>query len=216
MRQSLTGAAAKSDNAAVSKRDGRFSAALGELYEMVCRDERQSCSVSELHVGGQCGGSDGFSGLTANKLVGKCAEAIVSWGGTFNITEVTEMFGAEQILINRAIDAQTAEKINRLLQMHGITSENTMDLPMEIPPMVINRVGLQPLRTNLWGVFKRAADVLSPMSYSMVNGPGSMDCCWCRGRGAIWSAEQHRLRLAQRWRFLRRDAERRLHLRRLH
>ena len=92
--------------------------ALGELYEMVCRDERQSCSVSELHVGGQCGGSDGFSGLTANKLVGKCAEAIVSWGGTFNITEVTEMFGAEQILINRAIDAQTAEKINRLLQMH--------------------------------------------------------------------------------------------------
>lgn len=62
---------------------------------------REEIDLSELCIGLKCGGSDAFSGITANPLVGKISDRIISSGGSAILTEVPEMFGAEQILMNR-------------------------------------------------------------------------------------------------------------------
>ncbi len=64
--------------------------------------KRQSISAKELILGMKCGGSDGLSGITANPLVGKIANRIAGAGGTVLLTEVPEMFGAEEVLLDRA------------------------------------------------------------------------------------------------------------------
>lgn len=74
---------------------------LRELYALAAQDKREEVSVSHLRVGLKCGGSDGFSGITANPLVGEFSDWLVAQGGTSILTEVPEMFGAETILMNR-------------------------------------------------------------------------------------------------------------------
>jgi altronate hydrolase len=73
--------------------------------------------LDRLVLGVKCGGSDGLSGLTANPLVGRIADRVADAGGTVVQTEVPEMFGAEQVLMNRAADARvfeaTAAMVNR-------------------------------------------------------------------------------------------------------
>ena len=66
------------------------------------RFERQPLPASELILGMKCGGSDGLSGITANPLVGRIANRIAGYGGSVLLTEVPEMFGAEQVLLERA------------------------------------------------------------------------------------------------------------------
>jgi altronate hydrolase len=73
---------------------------LGELAESAPR-ERVRCGAGELCVGVKCGGSDGYSGLTANPLVGRFADRLVSWGGALLATEIPEMFGAEDEIVGR-------------------------------------------------------------------------------------------------------------------
>lgn len=63
--------------------------------------KREAVSASELVVGLKCGGSDGFSGLTANPLVGRFSDWLVARGGSVVLTEVPEMFGAETLLMRR-------------------------------------------------------------------------------------------------------------------
>lgn len=75
---------------------------LKELYEAMKNDTREEVSISELKIGLKCGGSDGFSGITANPLLGEFSDYLVSNGGISILTEVPEMFGAETILIDRA------------------------------------------------------------------------------------------------------------------
>lgn len=72
-----------------------------ELIAYASGFEREPISVSKLVVGMKCGGSDGFSGITANPLVGRFSDILVSKKGTSILTEVPEMFGAETILMNR-------------------------------------------------------------------------------------------------------------------
>ena len=74
---------------------------LRELYAQAREDKREKCPLSHLRVGLKCGGSDGFSGITANPLVGEFSDYLVAQGGTSILTEVPEMFGAETILMNR-------------------------------------------------------------------------------------------------------------------
>ena len=76
--------------------------AIEELVKAMEADERVDVPVSELIVGMKCGGSDGFSGISANPLVGRIADKLTSFGGGVILTEVPEMFGAEQVLIRRA------------------------------------------------------------------------------------------------------------------
>ena len=74
---------------------------LHELYGIASSDERVDIPLGELKVGLKCGGSDGFSGITANPLLGVFSDFLVAQGGCTVLTEVPEMFGAETILMNR-------------------------------------------------------------------------------------------------------------------
>ncbi len=86
-----------------------------QIAEVIKRDKRVERSISCLKVGLKCGGSDGLSGITANPLVGLFSDYIVAAGGTTVLTEVPEMFGAEQLLMNRAKDKATFEKTVKLI-----------------------------------------------------------------------------------------------------
>lgn len=74
---------------------------LREIYAKAKEDKREDVPLSELRVGLKCGGSDGFSGITANPLLGMFSDFLVAQGGTSVLTEVPEMFGAETILMDR-------------------------------------------------------------------------------------------------------------------
>lgn len=89
---------------------------LRELYKKASQDVRTDIPFSELRVGLKCGGSDGFSGITANPLLGVFSDFLIAQGGTSVLTEVPEMFGAETILMNRCqndnLFGQTVHLIN--------------------------------------------------------------------------------------------------------
>lgn len=89
---------------------------LKELVDLMKHDIREELPVSELKVGLKCGGSDGLSGITANPLVGEFSDRLIRYGGSTVLTEVPEMFGAEQLLMNRCKDIgvfnKTVELIN--------------------------------------------------------------------------------------------------------
>lgn len=99
--------------------DDEYSTAatlLEELNEHAKDDKREPIGLNELTIGVKCGGSDGLSGATANPLVGKFAEFLVQEGGKVVLTEVPEMFGAEQVLMSQAKDEQTFEDIVALIK----------------------------------------------------------------------------------------------------
>ncbi len=77
-----------------------------KIVQSLCRemksDQRVEVPVSKLKIGLKCGGSDGFSGITANPLLGRFSDWLVAQGGSTVLTEVPEMFGAETILMDRA------------------------------------------------------------------------------------------------------------------
>ncbi len=89
---------------------------LRELYSLMKIDKRTSMPLSKLKIGLKCGGSDGFSGITANPLLGRFSDFLTAQGGTTVLTEVPEMFGAETLLMNRckneAIFRKTVNLIN--------------------------------------------------------------------------------------------------------
>ena len=84
--------------------------ALKELIDYAGKFERKPVAASKLIVGLKCGGSDGFSGITANPLVGRFSDILIGKGGTTILTEVPEMFGAETILMNRCENEQLFDK----------------------------------------------------------------------------------------------------------
>ncbi|MGG6311024.1 UxaA family hydrolase [Paenibacillus macerans] len=90
-------------------------AQLEELYEAARQDRREPVPLSELNVGLKCGGSDGFSGITANPLLGAFSDFLVSQGGSTILTEVPEMFGAEKMLMARAENRDVFEQIVSLI-----------------------------------------------------------------------------------------------------
>lgn len=81
-----------------------------ELAEYAAQFHREPISVSKLVVGMKCGGSDGFSGITANPTVGRFSDILISKKGTTILTEVPEMFGAETILMNRCANEELFHK----------------------------------------------------------------------------------------------------------
>ena len=100
----------------VSDEMGEGKKLLRELFAQTLHDERTDIPLSELKVGLKCGGSDGFSGITANPLLGEFSDYLIAQGGTAVLTEVPEMFGAETILMNRCRTekqfGQTVDMIN--------------------------------------------------------------------------------------------------------
>ena len=88
---------------------------ISELAARVASDRRASCPASSLVLGHKCGGSDGFSGISANPLVGRIADRLTALGGRVLLTEVPEMFGAEQVLMNRAANESVFADVVRLV-----------------------------------------------------------------------------------------------------
>ena len=98
--------------------DDEIEAGLAMVEELIQYAEkftREDVCISNLVVGLKCGGSDGFSGITANPLVGRLSDDIIAYGGTSILTEVPEMFGAESILMNRCVDQEIFDKTVKLI-----------------------------------------------------------------------------------------------------
>jgi altronate hydrolase len=92
--------------------------AVEQMLPEVNRARREIVPVSELVLGVKCGGSDAFSGLSANPALGRAADLLVESGGTVLITEVPEFVGAEHILANRAKDSGTARAIYEMVDWY--------------------------------------------------------------------------------------------------
>ncbi len=86
-----------------------------ELLTYASAFQREEIPAGELIIGLKCGGSDGFSGITANPLVGAFSDILVAHGGTTILTEVPEMFGAETILMNRCADEKLFDRTVNLI-----------------------------------------------------------------------------------------------------
>ena len=88
---------------------------LAELVDFAAGFTREEVPASELVIGLKCGGSDGFSGITANPLVGAISDKLISQGGTSMLTEVPEMFGAETLLMKRCVNEEVFNKTVALI-----------------------------------------------------------------------------------------------------
>lgn len=99
---------------------------ISELQKYAKTFKRRPIPISKLKIGLKCGGSDGFSGITANPLVGAFSDRFIGRGGTCILTEVPEMFGAEHLLMERCVNEEVFEKTVNLInnfkayfQKHG-------------------------------------------------------------------------------------------------
>lgn len=86
-----------------------------ELCEYASNFKREECDTSSLVIGTKCGGSDGLSGISANPVVGRMSDNLVSMGGTSILTEVPEMFGAEVNLLNRCKNEELFNKASKMI-----------------------------------------------------------------------------------------------------
>ena len=104
-----------------------------ELIDYAAGFEREPISVSKLVIGLKCGGSDGFSGITANPCVGRFSDILISKGGTTILTEVPEMFGAETLLMNRcaneALFLKTVDLINDFKNYYTFHNQTIYENP---------------------------------------------------------------------------------------
>ena len=91
-------------------------ALLEECAAYAAQFQRQPLPVSKLVVGLKCGGSDGLSGITANPVVGRFSDLLVARGGSTILTEVPEMFGAEELLLGRCADEEVFRQAAEMLQ----------------------------------------------------------------------------------------------------
>ena len=102
---------------------------IGELVKYSEQFKQEPISASKLVIGLKCGGSDGFSGITANPLVGRISDILVQHNGTTVLSEVPEMFGAETILMNRC---QTPELFDKTVHLINDFKEYFMRYNQEV------------------------------------------------------------------------------------
>ena len=100
-------------------------AELRSIAELANTATRQPAPVSHLMVGMQCGGSDGYSGITANPALGVASDLVVRHGGTTILSETSEIYGAEHLLTRRAVTVAVGEKlIERVRWWEDYTARN--------------------------------------------------------------------------------------------
>lgn len=157
---------------------------LEKLYQKAKDDKREEADISCLKVGLKCGGSDGLSGITANPLVGRFSDYMAAIGGTTVLTEVPEMFGAEQLLMDRAKDEETFNKIVKLV--NGFKEYyQKHDQPVYENPSPGNKAGgITTLEDKSLGCTQKSGsgevcdvlfdgDSLSAHGLNLLNGPGN-------------------------------------------
>ena len=89
---------------------------LSELKELMKNDKRESVPISKLRIAVKCGGSDGYSGITANPLVGRAMDVFSEYGSTVLMTEIPEVFGAEQILLSRSVNEDVFDSVADMIR----------------------------------------------------------------------------------------------------
>jgi altronate hydrolase len=141
-----------------------------ELLAQAVLDKREACPISELIVGLKCGGSDGFSGITANPLVGEFSDKLVANGGTSILTEVPEMFGAETILMDRAMNQDVFGKIVHLINDFKQYYENHQQPIYENPSPGNKKGGITTLEEKSLGCTQKGgrSKVVDVLSYTDV------------------------------------------------
>ena len=145
---------------------------------------REKAPLSKLTIGLKCGGSDAFSGLTANVLVGRISDRLISAGGSAILTEVPEMFGAEQILMNRCESEEIFEKYRALIEDFK-SYYTSQGFPVYENPSPGNREGgITTLEEKSLGCIKKAGEgkIVDVLDYgerrkkdglSVLNAPGN-------------------------------------------
>ena len=157
---------------------------IGELKAYADTFERVEVPVSKLKVGLKCGGSDGFSGLTANPLIGQFSDYLIAEGGSTVLTEVPEMFGAETILMDRCTDIDTFEKTVSLINnFKDYFTEHGQEI-YENPSPGNKAGGITTLEEKSLGCIQKGgrAEVVDVLNYgdtvkkkglNLLNGPGN-------------------------------------------
>lgn len=158
-----------------------------QIAEVIKGDRRVEKDISCLKVGLKCGGSDGLSGITANPLVGLFSDYIVAAGGTTVLSEVPEMFGAEQLLMNRAKDEATFKKVVKLINDFKDYFRRNGQVVYENPSPGNKAGGITTLEDKSLGCTQKSGsgpveDVVFDDGYvtakglNLLNGPGNDMC----------------------------------------
>lgn len=146
--------------------------------------ERTDVDISKLKIGLKCGGSDGLSGITANPLVGRVSDAVVSMGGAAVLTEVPEMFGAEHLLMQRAENEEVFNKTVSLINDFKDYFIKHGQVVYENPSPGNKAGGITTLEEKSLGCVEKGghAKVVDVLNYgdtvkknglSLLNGPGN-------------------------------------------
>jgi len=159
-------------------------AMIRELYEAMREDRREEVGMDNLIVGFKCGGSDGMSGITANPLVGRFCDALTAMGGSAILTEVPEMFGAEQLLMNRTVDREVFEKTVKLINdfKHYFTAHD--QVVYENPSPGNKEGGISTLEDKSLGCIQKGGEAMitdviaygdrvSKRGLTLLSGPGN-------------------------------------------
>ncbi|MBR3875984.1 MAG: altronate dehydratase [Clostridia bacterium] len=159
-------------------------ALINELKEYAAGFERQPVHISKLRIGLKCGGSDGYSGITANPLVGRMSDKLISHGGSCVLTEVPEMFGAEHLLMQRCESREVFDKTVKLINDFKDYYTRHNQVIYENPSPGNKKGGITTLEEKSLGCVQKGGlskvvdvldygDVLSKNGLSLLNGPGN-------------------------------------------
>ena len=159
-------------------------AIINELKEYAAKFERVPVPVSKLRIGLKCGGSDGYSGITANPLVGRLSDKVISHGGSCVLTEVPEMFGAEHLLMQRCESREVFDKTVKLINDFKDYYTRHNQVIYENPSPGNKKGGITTLEEKSLGCVQKGGlskvvdvldygDVLTKNGLSLLNGPGN-------------------------------------------
>jgi altronate hydrolase len=155
-----------------------------QLQEYASGFKREKIHISKLRLGLKCGGSDGYSGITANPLVGKVSDKLISYGGSCILTEVPEMFGAETLLMERCESKEIFEKTVALINDFKDYYTRHNQVVYENPSPGNKEGGITTLEEKSLGCVQKGGsskvvdvldygDTLSKNGLSLLNGPGN-------------------------------------------
>ena len=155
-----------------------------ELKGTASKDKRKEVPVSKLKIGLKCGGSDGFSGITANAVVGKVTDEICAMGGIAVLTEVPEMFGAETVLFKRCVSEDVFNKGVNLINNFKKYFKNHGEKVSENPSPGNKEGGITTLEEKSLGCVQKGGtapivdvldygDVVTKPGLNLLNGPGN-------------------------------------------
>ena len=155
-----------------------------ELKEYASKFERTPIPVSKLRLGLKCGGSDGYSGITANPLVGRLSDKLIAMGGSCVLTEVPEMFGAEHLLMQRCESREVFDKTVKLINDFKDYYTRHNQVIYENPSPGNKKGGITTLEEKSLGCVQKGGlskvvdvlnygDVLTKCGLSLLNGPGN-------------------------------------------